>query len=56
MSQFTISIYPSIKNKFGGLFDEERGESGYLYLSHPEICYKFDEGFNLEKAEKNVIL
>jgi CRISPR-associated endonuclease/helicase Cas3 len=56
MSQFTISIYPNIKNKLGGLFDEERGAYGYLYLSHYEGCYKLEEGFNLEKAERDVIL
>ncbi len=56
MSQFTISIYPNIKDKLGGLFDEERGKFGYLYLSHPENCYEMDKGFNLEKAEKDIIL
>ncbi len=28
----------------------------YLYLSHPEICYEMEKGFNLEKAEKDIIL
>ncbi|WP_461634307.1 CRISPR-associated helicase Cas3' [Labilibaculum euxinus] len=56
MSQFTISIYPNIKNKLDGLFDDDRGRYGYLYLSHWEGFYNLHQGFNLENAEQNIFL
>ncbi len=56
MNQFTISVYPMVKDKLSGNFDEERGKYGYLYLSHFENCYKIEEGFNFEKVENAIIL
>lgn len=56
MSNFSISIYPTVKNKLSSLFDTEKSAFGYLYLSHFLKCYNFETGFDFEGAENDIYL
>lgn len=51
-----VVFIQDFKNKPEELFDEDMGKYDQLYLSHWDVYYNFEEVFNIERMEQNIIL
>lgn len=56
LSLFTLSIFDKQKKELIEYSDVELNKYGYLYLSHWEKCYNYQNGFDTNRIVKDVFL